>query len=157
MERYSVDIDPLQVVRWVKAESEIAPSALRLTATRRSEVREIPARSETHFGDEEREDLTEVATLATLDIAPAHTGDGWLLSVVVEDEIGPRTAGETVAAADEQPIDFGTFYNQFIRPQRGIANVVAQLESPAAEARLADILRNIEENRHVAAAPPAEH
>jgi len=46
-------------------------------------VRELPAGKETHFGDEERIDLSEVATIATLEIAPSHASDdGWLLGVV---------------------------------------------------------------------------
>lgn len=90
MESYLVDIDPAQVVRWVKAEQEAWPSAFRITAVRSREVRDIPARSEFHLGDDEREDLSEVAVLATVDIAPGNAADGWLLHIVVEDEIGPR-------------------------------------------------------------------
>jgi hypothetical protein len=55
------------------------------------EVREIPVRPELHVGDEEREDLIEIATVATLEITPAHAADGWLLRIVVEDEIGPAS------------------------------------------------------------------
>lgn len=90
MESYLVDIDPAQVVRWIKAEHEAWPSAFRITAVRSREVRDIPARSEFHLGDEEREDLSEVAVLATVEIAPGNAADGWLLHIVVEDEIGPR-------------------------------------------------------------------
>ena len=39
-------------------------------------MREIPTRKEFHLGDEEREDLSEVATVATLEIAPRHTNEG---------------------------------------------------------------------------------
>jgi hypothetical protein len=80
MQTYPVDIDPGQVARWLKAECEVAPSTFKISARRRQEAREIPVRAETHLGDEEREDLTEIATIATLEIAPVHAGDGWLLS-----------------------------------------------------------------------------
>ena len=90
MESFPVNIDAEQVVRWIMAEQAAAPSTFKTTATRTTEVREIPERREYHLGDEEREDLSEVATLATLEIAPAHAGEGWLLTVTVEDEIGPR-------------------------------------------------------------------
>jgi len=46
-----------------------------------------------------------VATIATLEIAPAHTSDGWLLTVTVEDEIGPRASGEGTTTEAEQQID----------------------------------------------------
>ena len=94
MESFPVDIDAEQIVRWIIAEQAAAPSTFKTTARRTTEVREIPARREFHLGDEEREDLSEVATIATLEIAPAHASDGWLLTVTVEDEIGPRVSGE---------------------------------------------------------------
>jgi len=111
MESFPVDIDPGQVVRWIIAEHAIAPSTLKTTARRASEARELPTRPEFHLGDEEREDLSEVATVATLEIAPVHEHDGWLLTVTVEDEIGPRASGGGAGAPAEQQIDLGTFYN----------------------------------------------
>ena len=140
MEAYPVDIDPGQVARWVKAECEVAPSSFRITARRRQEVREIPARAETHLDDAEREDLTEVATIATLDIAPVHASDGWLLSVVVEDEVGPRVSNGDTSGDAEQQIDLGTFYKEFIRPGRGSANVVAEVENLEAKEYLTPVV-----------------
>ncbi|MBL8585157.1 MAG: hypothetical protein JNM23_00350, partial [Bradyrhizobiaceae bacterium] len=87
METYSVDIDPEQVVRWVLEEHQASPLAFRLVARRSVEPRELPAKSEFRLGDEEREDLSEIATFATLEIAPVHAGDGWRLTVTVEDEL----------------------------------------------------------------------
>ena len=141
MQPYPIDIDPEQIVRWVIAEHEAAPSTLRTVARRTIEVREIPARREFHLGDEEREDLAEVATIATLEIAPAHAADGWLLTVVVEDEVGP-------SIPQEEQIDLGTFYKQFIRSGRGSASVTAEVENSAAEAHIARLLDAIERNRH---------
>jgi hypothetical protein len=147
MERYPVDIDPEQVVRWIKAECEATPSTFRTTARRAREVRQIPVSGKTHLGDDEREDLSEIATIATLDIAPAHASDGWLLSVVVEDEIGPHSLGAGSVGEEEQ-IDLGAFYSAFIRPGRGNATVSADVEDPAARARLTRLLSLIETNRH---------
>ena len=148
METYPVDIDPKQVVRWIMAEHHATPSTFRTTATRATEVREIPARREVHLGDEEREDLSEVATIATLEIAPIHASDGWLLTVTVEDEIGPRAPDKGAATETEQKIDLGTFYNEFIRPERGNANVTAQVEGPLAKTRMTHLLDAIERNQH---------
>ncbi len=141
MQPYPVDIDPEQIVRWVVAEHEVAPSTLKTLARCTTELREIPARREFLLGDEEREDLSEVATIATLEIAPAHAADGWRLTVVVEDEVGPRIP-------QEEQIDLGTFYKQFIRSGRGSASVTAEVENAAAEARIARLLEAIERNRH---------
>jgi len=153
METYPVDVDPEQVVRWLRAERQAATAALRVTARRATEVREIPVQRETHLGDEEREDLSEVATVATLEIAPAHAAEGWLLTVVVEDEAGPRLPDRGAAEEGEQAIDLDTFDKEFIRPGRGTASVIAQVESPAAETHLARLIDMIEANRHGAAGP----
>ena len=83
-------------------------------------------RRESHLGDEEREDLSEIATIAALEIAPAHASDGWLLRVVIEDEVGPRVPDGNTGAGGEHRIDLGTLYHEFIRPGRGSVNVVAE-------------------------------
>ena len=148
MEIYPVDIDPAQVVRWVKAEHESAPSTFKIAARRSREVRNIPVRREFHLGDEEREDLSEIATVATLEITPAHAADGWLLRIVVEDEIGPRITDREASSEAEQPIDLGTFYSEFIRPGRGNASITGEIEGPAAKDHLTRLLQTIEQNRH---------
>ena len=148
MEPFPVDIDPTQIVRWIIAEHRITPPSLKIAARRTAEERQIPARADLHLGDEEREDLSEVATVATLEIAPAHPSDGWLITVVVEDEIGPRGPGRGTTVEDEQQIDLEAFYSQFIRPERGTATVVAQANDAAAETRLSSLLASIENDRH---------
>jgi hypothetical protein len=71
MVSYPVDIDPAQVARWVTAERERSPSTFRIAARRSRQVCEIPARPELHhLGDEEREDLSEIETVAILEVAP---------------------------------------------------------------------------------------
>ena len=154
MESYPVDVDPAQVVRWLVAEQAAGSLALRLSGRRLVDAREIPIRRELHLGDEEREDLSEVATIATLEIAPLHTNDGWRLTVVVEDEAGPRTVGQ--AAAREQSIDLNAFYHEFVRPGRGTASVTGEVEGPDGEAHLGTLLSAIETNRHVDARPASK-
>ena len=149
METYPVDIDPVQVVRWIKAEHDAAPASFKVSARRSTETRQIPFRKEIHLGDEEREDLSEIATIASLDVSPIPASDGWLLSIVVEDESGPRISLGGTTAEAEQQIDLGTFYNEYIRPGRGTANVVVEVEGPAARARVTRLLDAIEKNRHV--------
>ncbi len=151
MPTYPIDIEPGQVLRWLKAESEAAPGTFRISARRGAEVRELPASDASHLGDAELEDLSEVATVATLEVAPVHAHEGWLLRVVVEDELGPRMLG--AAGESEQAIDLGTFYSEYIRPGRGIASVVAEVEDTAARHRLNRLLAEIEKNRHVPAGP----
>lgn len=148
MESFPVDIDPKQIVHWVIAEHRVSPSSLKTSARRTTEVRQIPARADLHLGDEEREDLSEVAIVATLEITPAHPSDGWRMSVTVEDEIGPRGPGRGTMVEDDQEIDLETFNSLFIRPERGTATAVAQADDAAAEARLSSLLASIETDRH---------
>jgi hypothetical protein len=147
MESFPVDLDARQIVRWVMAKQAVSPVMFKTAARRMTEVRRIPEQSEFHLGDEEREDLSEVADIGTLEIAPAHASDGWLLTVTVEDEIGPRLSGAEPSPEAEQQIDLGTFYNTFIRPERGTANVVAAVEGPAARAKVTRLLDSIERNQ----------
>jgi hypothetical protein len=148
MEPFPVDIDPKQIVRWMIAEHRVTPSSLKIAARRTIEVRQIPAREDLHLGDEEREDLSEVATVATLEIAPAHPSEGWLMTITVEDEIGPRGPGRGTMVEDDEQIDLETFNSLFIRPERGTATVVAQADNTAAAARISSLLASIENNRH---------
>jgi hypothetical protein len=148
MEPFPVDIDPKQIVHWVIAEHRLSPSSLKALARRTTEVHQIPARADLHLGDEEREDLCEVATVATLEITPAHPSDGWRMTITAEDEIGPRGPGRGTMVEDDQEIDLETFNSLFIRPERGTATVVAQADDAAAEARLSSLLASIETNRH---------
>jgi hypothetical protein len=149
MQTYLIDIDPEQLVRWIIAELEASPSKFKTIARRATEARDLPIRKELRLGDEERDDLNETATVATLEIAPAHPADGWLLTVKVEDEIGPRMIDETSVSEDEREIGAGAFYHEFIRPGRGNTNATAEVEDEAAKARLTRILEDIETNRHV--------
>jgi hypothetical protein len=148
MPTFPVDLDPEQLVRWIKAERKIAPDAFRIASRRGTEAKEIPVRKETHLGDEEREDLSEIVTLATLEIAPVHARDGWLLTVVVEDEAGPRIPESGTPAEAEQEIDLETFYREFIRSGRGAATIVAEVDDGEAEARMAALIETIAKDRH---------
>jgi len=152
MDTYPLDIDPEQVVRWVKTECDAAAAPFQVSARRAREQREIPLEKAAHLGDAEREDLTEIATIATLEIAPLHVSEGWRVSVVVEDELGPRIADGVSAEEREQRIDPGTFYKEFIRPGRGNATVIAEVEDAAARARVDHLIHAIETNRHGPAA-----
>jgi hypothetical protein len=144
MRSYPVDIDPGQLVRWIMEEHQGAPARFRTVARREVEVRDIPARRELHLGDEEREDLTEVDTVATLEIAPAHAADGWALTVVVEDEADPRLPDKSPLGSGGEQIDLQTFYNEFIRSGRGIANVEVEVADDVAATRVVQLISNVE-------------
>jgi hypothetical protein len=148
METYPIDLDAEQIVRWVMAENRAVPSVFRITATRTTETREIPARQELRLGDEEREDLSEIATIGTLEIAPSDPQDGWRLKIVFEDEAGPRTLHRASVIGGEEEIDLATIYRDFVQRQRGTADVTASVDHPLGKSRLNRLLSKIETNRH---------
>jgi hypothetical protein len=148
---YPIVIEPEQIVRWLMAAQATTPSLFKFDARRAVEVRDIPPRPDLHLGDEEREDLTEVATIATLEVTPVIVGDGWSLKVTVEDEAGPRVPDRSAAIAAEQQIDLGAFYRQFIGSGRGVATATAEVKDKAAERHLKQLLDAILVNRHAAA------
>jgi hypothetical protein len=149
METYPADVDPDQLVRWVMAERRAAQRpAVSAIARRTTEAREIPVRREIHLGDQEREELSEIATVGTLEIAPVGPGKGWLLTVLIEDEAGPRALDDNAAPEGEEEVDLDAFYDEFIRPGRGNAYVVAEVENAAAKGRVTRLLNRIERNLH---------
>lgn len=148
METFPIEIDPEQIVDWIMAESRLAPHEFRISARRAIETRELPARKELRLGEAERDDLTEVANIGALEIAPAHAAEGWLITVVVEDEFGPRILDQAEVTEEEREIDVAVFYDSFIRPRRGNASAAAEIEGPEAEQHLCRLLKDIELNRH---------
>lgn len=150
MEPYPVDIEPAQILRWLLAEEEFAPKTFKIVATHTMEIHELPTKKEARLGEEAQSDLSEVATIATLQINPGDPALGWRLTITVEDEIGPRLTNEASAVEPEKEIGIREFYDEFIRPGRGAANSVAEAEDAAAEARLARLLEEIETNSHSA-------
>lgn len=147
MQSQPVDIDPEQVVRWIRAELAAAPTAFRVIASRSADVREIRAGSIPPLGEEETKDLSERVVLAALTIEPTHT-EGWRLNIVVEDDVGPQLDSDAETVETEDEIDLDTFYEEFIRPGRGIAYVTAEVESPQDRSRLTRLLSRIERDVH---------
>jgi hypothetical protein len=122
---YPIDIELEQIVRWLVAEQKATPSLFRFAARRASEVREVPPRLEYRLGDEEREDLSEVDTITTLEVDPAHASEGCY-----------RLPSRTRLAP--------------VRPtrRRGIATATAEVRDAADERHLREPLDAILVDRH---------
>lgn len=147
MQTYPLDVDPEQLIRWIIAERATNPSRFKLAANRVAEEREIPLRKELRLGDEAREDLSDVATVATLELAPAHD-EGWSVTVVVEDDFGPQFADDAPQENAEGELDLETFFEEFIRPGRGTTAIVAKAQTPAAKERLSFLIADVIRDRH---------
>ena len=145
-----IEIDPGQLVHWLEVECAIAPSSFKITGSRLTSTADIPIRRELHLGDSEREDLSEVDTIGTLEITPAYDSGGRKMTVIVEDEVGPRLLDGSAGDWPEQAIDLGTF-----RSGRGTANVFAEVQDAAAVDRVQQLISTIEADRHPSSTPLA--
>ena len=149
MQTYPIDVEPEQIVDWIMAESRVAPSEFRVSARRVIEARELPTRKEFRLGEEERDDLSEIAAVGTLQIAPTHAADGWLLTIVVEDELGPRILdkfGSSRRGAGDRPRHLLRFVHW---PSAGkCERPLQRWRAQNSAKRLTRLLEDIEMDRH---------
>ena len=130
------------MVRWFITERQGAVPKFEVVASCVEETRDLPLRKEFRIGNAVREDVHSVVKIATLKITPIHRSDGWSVSVVIEDDFGPQAFEEDEAReeAEEDEIDVDAFYNEFVLPGRGSANVVPEVEDLAASSVSLDFL-----------------
>ena len=148
MEACPIDVEPGQLVRWLKAEQENRRFRLRIGATQTTEQRPMPAREEDRLGDVERDDLSEVAAVATLVVQPPPEVHQWSITVTVEDEIGPRLPEDGETSEGEEEIDLETFYREFIDPDRGAASIAAEADGPGGKAALMRLINAVQTDLH---------
>lgn len=147
MRSYTLEIDPEQLVFWTRAELAQKPSRLKTWASCGREVRAFDKRPELLIGDAEEEDLSEIATVASLEIRPESEKEGWSISVLVEDEPGLSISDQEVEDGEDE-IDLETFYNTFLLPGRGTVYVTATVRDATAQARATRFLGDVLNDRH---------
>ncbi len=121
---------------------------LLVKATRAYRRRELSPSEDSRLGDAEREDLGENVEVGLVEVMPRHKPSLWTLRIQVADDIGPGLPeGESVPSGEED-IDLATFYEDFIKADRGLAEVSAEVESGGAKGALTRVLEAIREDRH---------
>lgn len=143
-----VDVDPEQVVRWLLVERQKGGTSLETRAWRVNENHPIARPLEQRLGDEDLEDISDEATVARLEISPAHA-EGWRIVISAEAEIQPIAPEEDSAEDEEEPIDLDAFYTDFVRSPRTTTTISAEAESPEAQAHLERFIHGIETDAHV--------
>ena len=146
VETYPVDIAPEQVVRWLMVEGRLHAFDLLVSATRSFEPGELAG--DERLGDEEREEVSEISEVGLLEVMPRQKPHIWTLRVRVEDDIGPRLPEDEPVPETEEELDLPTFYEEFIKADRGIAEVSVEVDSPAAKASFNRVLEAILTDRH---------
>jgi hypothetical protein len=148
VETYPVDVDAEQVVLWLLDEERLHAFDL-LVRTTRSYQRSALAESEdSRLGDTEREDLGENAEVGLVEVRPRRRPSLWALRIRVVDDIGPALPDDEPVPAGEEEIDLPTFYDEFIKADRGLSEVSAEVEGPGAEGSLTRVLDAMRKDRH---------
>jgi hypothetical protein len=148
VETYAVDVDPKQIVRWLMNEERQRGSDLLVTVTRTYWRRALGPQDDSRLGDAERDDLGESAEVGLVEVRPRHQPSLWTLRIRVADDIGPALPEDEPVPDGEEEIDLATFYADFIKADRGLAEVSAEAESAGAKGSLTRVLEAMRENRH---------
>ena len=148
VETYPVDIAPEQVVRWLMAEGRLHAFDLLVSATRSFAPGELTGGESGTLGEEEREEVSEISEVGLLEVMPRQKPHIWTLRVRVEDDIGPRLPEDEPVPETEEELDLPTFYEEFIKADRSLAEVSVEVDSPAAKASFNRVLEAMLTDRH---------
>jgi hypothetical protein len=148
VETYPIDIAPDQVVRWLMVEGRLHAFDLLVSATRSFGTGELTGGASRRLGDEEREEVSEISEVGVLEVMPRQKPHIWTLRIRVEDDIGPRLPEDEPVPETEEELDLPTFYEEFIKANRGVAEVSLDAESPAAKAQATRVLNAILTDQH---------
>jgi hypothetical protein len=148
VEPYPVDLEAEQLVHWLLDEEHRHTHDLLVRTTRSYERSALKAAEDQGLDDAEREDLSEITEVGLLEVTPRRYPSLWTLRIRVADDIGPRLPEDPPASATEEEIDLSTFYDEFIKKDRGLAEVSAEAGSPAAKASLTKLIEAILADRH---------
>jgi hypothetical protein len=149
VEPYPVDVDAKQLVQWLLDEERLRAFDLLVSVTRSYQREELEAREQATLGEAESEDLSAISEVGLLEVTPRQQPTSrWILRVRVEDDIGPRLPDDEPVPATDEEIDLPTFYEEFIKADRGLAEVSAEVENSTAKANLTRLLNAILKDRH---------
>lgn len=129
METYPLDISAEQVVQWLIEETNANRSAFCVNASRSYTPAAVPAPGELGLGEDEREDIGDVAAIGMLEIGPPQRSEGWVMRICIQDALGPRLPADRSAPEQPEQIDLATFHEEFIRASRGTAFVSLDAET----------------------------
>jgi len=148
MELVAIDLAPDQIVRWLLDEDRRDAFDLLVSATRSYQVGALSEEERANLDDTEDGELGEISEVGYLEVRPRREPHRWVLRVRVEDDIGPRLPVDEPVPESEEDIDLPTFFEEFIAPNRGIADVSAEVEGSTGKVGLNHILREMTTDWH---------
>jgi len=138
MQPYPIDLPPLQFMLWLLDPANVEQFDLGLRATRTYEPTDLAGSIELDASD--RDDLHDVVEIGLLEVVPRQRPDLWIIRLRVEDDAGSRMPEDEPMPEDEEDVDLQTFYDEFFKNERGIAELSAEVESAAARENLEAVL-----------------
>ena len=148
MESIAVDLPPEQIVRWLLDEDRRDAFDLLVNATRSYRIGELSSEERGSLDDGEADDLSETCEVGLLEIRPRHEPHRWVLRVRIADDIGPRVSEDEPVSGEEEEIDLGAFYEEFLKGNRGTAEATAEVDSAANKASIGRLLSAMLRDTH---------
>jgi hypothetical protein len=147
MTEFALDLDPVQVLRWLRADLAAGRHRkLDVRATRAYRAEPVERGAEAGLDDD-----TEAAVLTTigrLEVRPANVRHVWVLVLRVADAVGPHLPEDESVPEDAEEIDLDAFAEAFVLPDRGAAEVWASADTPEARRAFDRVLAEILTDRH---------
>ena len=142
MEDYELEHPADVVVGWIVQAVKQGRAGL-LTNSWREYVVDESFRPET--GGYEETDVREVTAVGSLEAAPEHRPDSWILRVRVNDDLADRFPEDEEGAEDgPKEISLDQFWNEFIAPGRGEASIWVSASDPGEKAAFDQFLDELE-------------
>jgi hypothetical protein len=143
MHRYPTDLDPRRLTEWLLDEDHLRKFDLNVRTTRSFEAREMGSADTEGLDDSDIEDARDISEIGILEVAPRRTANKWVLRVRVEDNVGPRVPEDESVSEEEEELDLDGFHADFIRDDRGLTEVTAEVENSASGADLDRLLQEV--------------
>ena len=153
MPTYPVDIAAEQVLRWLLDEQRSGALPVDVRATRRYVSEPLDRPEDVGLGDEDQAELGDVLAVGILEVSPPPVKNGWVLSIRIEDPLGPRTPDDEPVPEGEEDIDLATFEADFIASGRATEDMTLDAETAEATAHFEALFAKLLRDRHAARRP----
>jgi hypothetical protein len=147
---YPVDIAAEQVVRWLLEEQRSGYLPVEVRATRQYVSEPLDRPEDVGLGDEDKADLGDILAVGILEVSPPPGKNGWMLSIRMEDPLGPRRPEDEPVPEGEEEIDLQTFEADFISSSRATEDITLDAETAEARAHFEALFADLLRDRHAA-------
>lgn len=142
MEQYTLDIPGREIARWIQEEKAEKGGEIDFFEGARVEYAIDEDFDRAAWGLHDGEDYDLVSFKAVLDVEPRLERNYWILSVTVEDVLGPRQVTEEEPYAPRE-LTLEEFISEFLSLAEGTVTVKVWTETPQARKHFDDWLASM--------------